>query len=487
LNRKVAVKCAPNFPAILFFAVTVLSLFILSNKAYADYAEDLKVKTVDFSKVQETSSFLVKPISNITFQDFYYSDHADRPYCFENSEGRCLDKQNNFFMTLQGNAQYKNRFYVYYKTEFNEDNQIRLKKGYVLLKLGIWSIEAGQDTIWIGPGYHGSFLLSNNAEGFPLVRIRTEEPFRLPWIFSTIGEFKYDIFRGFADNFSLLGQRLSWRPMPLLEFGANQVVYIPQDKHYSIADYPHIFFSANENTGSQSTTQYDNDQKASLDVSLDMPFLSKVSPFVNGKIYAEYGGNDSYALWQSEDEANMRHEPLWKKLRWPFQFDFLNIAWLTGLFLTTGNVDFRFEYGQNYASYPIFYDWYEEFGTQYRRHGPWYSHLNTNYGMITGHEMGNDADDYYFELNYRRSRGSLKIYYDQERHGLSANVAYPPEQRYEYGLRPAYKFDQFTVFADLIYNHYKNVNFSTDPTTFSIHPGTTLDEFIAGLGVDVGF
>jgi hypothetical protein len=378
--------------------------------------------------------------------------------------------------------------YFYYKSELNGDGQLRLKKGYGLVKMGIWSFEAGKDTIWIGPGYHGSFLLSNNAEGFNLFRLRTDEPFRLPWIFSHIGEFKYDIFRGFADNFSILGHRLSWRPIPLLELGANQVVYIPPDKHYSIADYPHILFSSGENIGgTQTTNQFNNDQKGSLDIALDMPFLSKVSPFVNGKIYAEYAGNDTYALWQSEDAARMRNEPLWKKLRWPFQFDFLNIAWLTGLYLTTGDVDFRFEYAQNYASYPIFYDWYAEFGPQYRRHGYWYSDLNTNYGMITGHEMGNDADDYYYEITIRHNPGSLKIYYDQERHGLSRDVSYPPEKRYEYGLRPAYQFKNLVFFADLVYNHYKNVNYSTNPVQYDIHPGTELDEFIAGLGVEINF
>ena len=109
------------------------------------------------------------------------------------------------------------------------------------------------------------------------------------------------------------------------------------------------------------------------------------------------------------------------------------------------------------------------------------------YGMITGDEMGNDADDYYFEITLRHEPGSLKIYYSQERHGLAANVTYPPEHRYEYGLRPAYQINNITLFADLIYNHYKNVNYSTDPTLFDIHPGTELDTFIIGLGASIGF
>ncbi len=476
--------------SVLLFITSSIAILLFFNTAYGNFAEDLQYKTTDFSKVQEGpgASYAIKPVSALTLEDFHYTHYAKRPYCFENAEGRCLDKNNNFFATVEGNGQYKNSFYVYYKTELNEDNQIRLKKGYGLFKAGIWSFEVGKDTIWIGPGYHGSFLLSNNAEAFNLVRIRTEEPFRLPWIFSNLGEFKYDIFRGWLENSSLLGHRLSWRPMSLLELGANQVVYIPGGKNYSVYEYPHIFFSSNENvSGERTANSFDNDQKASLDIALDMPFLSKITPFENGRIYAEYGGNDMYAWWQKEDASRMRDEPLRKKLIWPFQFDFLNIGWLTGLFLTTGDVDFRFEYAENYASYPIFYDWYAEFGPQYRRHGPWYTGLNTDHGMITGHAMGNDADDIYVEMTIRHKPASLKIYYDLERHGLSSGATTPPEKRYQYGLRPSYQWNAVTLFADLVYNQYRNVNFSNDPLAFDIHPGTRLDEFIAGFGVEFTF
>ena len=101
--------------------------------------------------------------------------------------------------------------------------------------------------------------------------------------------------------------------------------------------------------------------------------------------------------------------------------------------------------------------------------------------------MGNNSDDYYFEVNIRHNPGSLKIYYDQERHGLSRDVPYPPEHRYEYGLRPAYQIKNYTLFADLIYNHYKNVNYSTNSLGYDIRPGTELDELIAGLGVEINF
>lgn len=490
-NIRTLVRRAP-FP---LFIMTCLFLF--ANNAHADLKDDFQEKIVDFTKTdgEPDSSSFIKPVSKLTLQGFYYSDYLKKTYCFENAEGRCLDKEFNPFAAIEGKGRVDDKYYIYYKTELNEDGQLRLKKAYGLMKAGIWSLEAGKDTVWVGPGYHGSLILSNNAEGFLLVRVRTEEPFRLPWLLSYLGEFKYDLFRGWSDNSSILGHRLSWRPMPLLEIGGNQVVYIAPGKNYSISEYPHVFVSSNENSwvsGDQSAPKtFDNDQKASIDIALDMPFLSKITPFINGKLYAEYGGNDSFAAWQKEDKATFK--TMWKrqdtKWVWPIGLDFLNIGWLAGLFLTTGDVDFRVEYAENYDSYPLFYDLYDELGGN-RRHGPWYTHMNTRDGMIMGHQMGNMADDLFFEITLRHNPASLKINFDQERRGFSngsGNNNNPPETRYQYGLRPSYRFKTYTLFADLIYNHYRNVNFSNDALSVDVHPGTRLDEYIAGLGMEISF
>jgi hypothetical protein len=157
------------------------------------------------------------------------------------------------------------------------------------------------------------------------------------------------------------------------------------------------------------------------------------------------------------------------------------------LFLTTGDMDFRLEYAQDYASYPLFYDYY--LPSTNRRVGVWYTELNTRDGMIMGDNMGNNADDLYFEFTIRFGPAAMKTYFDQQRRGLAPDVTYPPEKKYQYGLRPSYRFESFTLFADMIYNHYRNVNYSTstDPLQIDIHPGTSLDEYIAGLGIEMTF
>ncbi len=443
--------------------------------------------------VSTTTPSLIKPVNSITTEGFFYSASDKAPFYFPNAEGRRLTRQFQLFTDVDGFGHFGNRFSLYYKAEANENGDFTLQKGYGVLRTGILAWEVGKDSIWLGNGYHGSLLLSDNAPDYLLARVRTIEPFRLPWIFSHLGEFKYDFFQGWPQGTPFIGQRISWRPFSLLELGYNQITVITGHKHYKVWQYPHVFVSSHENaSGERKPNDYDNDQMVSLDAALDMPFLRKFTPFTNGRIYAEYGGDDSFAGWQTEDKETMRK--LWHhqdtKWIWPIPFDFLDVAWMSGLYLTTGNVDFRMEYAQNYTSYPLFYDLYGYWGVN-RRDNFWYYNLHYK-DQIMGHEMGPAADDFFTEMIFRHGQWAWKINYDRERRGLTKD-GLPPELEYQYGISPSYRFGRYRVFSDLIYTHYRNVDFNADPlkadnaSNFAIRPGTRRDEMVAGLGLEVDF
>lgn len=48
----------------------------------------------------------------------------------------------------------------------------RLRRAYVALRVFGTRIDIGRDTQWFGPGYHGDFVLTDNAPPFDMVRIR---------------------------------------------------------------------------------------------------------------------------------------------------------------------------------------------------------------------------------------------------------------------------------------------------------------------------
>ncbi len=433
--------------------LVVLILLMVPPTARAD--EPIENINVTGESMPVSSPFVIKPIDKITIEGIYDPDASKHVYCFANEEGRCLKEDYNLFTDIEGGAKYDDRFSVYYKAEFL-NAEPTIKKVFGVLKTGIWSWEVGRDSIWVGVGYHGSFLLSDNADDFLLARVKTDEPFRFPWFLSSLGDFKYDIFRGWSDNSSLLGQSLTWLPTSIVQLGFNEVVYIPETKHYALYEYPGVFFST---TGAEAGT---SSTKCSFDLAIDMPFLADISFFTGGKIYGEYAFDDYYAWWKTVDRGLA-----WKGLG----IVLMNTAWRAGLALSTENTEFHFEYANNINTVP------------------WYNITNVREGVIMGDSAGNLADDLYFEFDVHDNPWNTKLFYDQERQGEQQNdaAAFPPPQfRYEVGIKPSYRFSKtLTLFADLIYNHYRNLNLSTDPTLFDIHPGTRRDEIISGLGIEV--
>jgi hypothetical protein len=429
-----------------------------------------------------SSNFYIEPISYITLRA--YSFDTDVPgkksYCLENMEGNCLDKALNAFLNVTGQGRLHRNITFFYEGQLKgseEETDAILKKAYIKVKTGPFHWEFGKDSLWIGHGYHGSLLLSSNAEPFLLAKLDTD-PFRLPFFLSKIGEFKYTLFHGWLDDFNMLGHRLAWKPFDIFEFGANQTVVYAKGRGYDITDWPHLFFSSEENVPG---AYFNNDQRASLDIALYMPFLNKLPLLQGGKIYVEYAGEDTYAVWQKED----------KNWVGPFGFEFLGGAILTGLYLTTGSTDFRIEYAENYRSYPIFYDWYEKHGIHKASKGEqWYKGTPfLNKGVLMGHHMGPEAEDIFFEIKHRFDNLSLTGFYDKERHHLYKKIDQyhiyktTPEIRHQYGLDILYAFERFEINGTVIYNRYKNVDSDPDTLKISVTEGKEAKEVIGGIGI----
>ena len=441
-------------------------------------------------------SFYLEPLSEVTFRVYTFSTDVPnkKSYCLENMEGNCLDKGLNAFLNVVGGGRLSRNVTFFYEGQIQagkEDTDAILKKAYIKLKTGSLSWELGKDSIWLGHGYHGSLLLSSNAEPFLLFKVTTEEPFRLPFFLKRLGEFQYTMFHGWLDNFNMLGQRLAWKPFSLLELGVNQTVTYYKDKGIKVWDWPHVFFSSSENIGGQHANKYNNDQRASLDAALYMPFLNKLPYLKGGKIYAEYGGEDIYAWWQKADPTTGGHHA-W---RGPLGFDFLGEGFILGLFLTSGDTDFRYEYAENYESHPLFFDWYKFVGVDYPSKGEqWYRGIPFSYkGALMGHVMGPEAEDNYFEIKKRAGNFVFTAFYDRQRHHIYNKIdqyhIYPatPEIRQQKGLDVLYAFKRFEIDATVIYNTYKNVNSNPDilasTKAYHILVGQDAKELITGVGI----
>ncbi len=292
-----------------------------------------------------------------------------------------------------------------YLEESDGDDQVtaaRVEEGYLRLSAGKWYLEAGRESLWWGPGRHGSLLLSNNARPFDLVRFGNDQPVLLPGFLSRLGPVRIEGFltrleedRVVSKPF-MAGARLEVSPLPCLALGASRVVMLGGSGRSvtwnTVAD---VLSLEEENNSNQP-----GNQLASVDWRLSLPW--RAQPF---EFYGEVGGEDEAGGFFSRE------------------------AYLLGLYLPrlgpSAVFDFRVEYADTY------------FNGHDGHPRPWYTHGTYGSGYtyeqrVIGHHMGTDAKDLYLELGFYPAEG-VRVWasFDREKRELSSD---DPEERREYAV-----------------------------------------------------
>jgi hypothetical protein len=116
-------------------------------------------------------------------------------------------------------------------------SQFELLDSYGALKLGNVQFSFGKQTAWFGPGESGPWLFSDNAPPLMMLRINSDEPFRIPLLSKILGPAQAEFFIGqlsgqqfVFDNNTVLGpnvdpepymhgEKISFKPTRNLEFG----------------------------------------------------------------------------------------------------------------------------------------------------------------------------------------------------------------------------------------------------------------------------
>ncbi len=437
--------------------------------------------SIGFSQsVFKSDWYTINPVNSVALRTYYLDSKYPRVrYFLNNSDGEYLEKRFTPFLSADGSAQFFSKLYFNYRFNINHTEGILLKKATAKLQLGSVSFEVGKQNVWLGHGYHGSLLLSNNAEPYPLIKFQTEKPFRIPYI----GKFTYLMMNGWPKDFKIFAHRFTYLPVSWFEFGITQTVVYKAN--YKIWEFPKIISASQENLPGR----FNNDQRASLDVAFYLPFLKNFPPFENGKIYFEYAGEDLEAWWQKEDNV-------WVG---PLGFEFYDPGMTAGLHLAAENTELRIEYSQNYKIINLFHQVHT--GKSYQLYTKkWYLSRQfdtfipfANYGSNMGHHMGSEADDLYFEVIQKFNNKRLKIFFDIERHGLASgkgsvyteNVS--PEKVYQSGLEIIYPVKNISVSFIFMWNYYKNIDL--DPSLLRIVPSQklSLNEYITGFSVRYDF
>jgi hypothetical protein len=298
---------------------------------------------------------------------------ADRTPDMENIRGDEFQRGSNYRAGLATRGTVLDRFAYYLHPEYADsslaDGDVDLIEGYGKAMIGDFEIEAGKDSLWWGPGYHGSMIMSNNAMPFTMVQVTNPQPIQLPWIFRALGPVRGQWFlaqlehdRDFPEA-RLSGVRLDIKPHPLVELGASRVVMFGGRgmPRVDLFDYGKMFLSTSE--------QAENNQLAGFDISVLVP-LWKNAPLRSVRFYADFAGEDEAAMLPSK----------WGEL---FGVQFNDV-------LKTGRTDLRIEYANDHV--PGFDDLFYTHNI--------YTSGYTYEDRIIGHHMGTNSSDLFVQLSH---------------------------------------------------------------------------------------
>ncbi|MBN2455209.1 MAG: capsule assembly Wzi family protein [Sedimentisphaerales bacterium] len=363
----------------------------LIDRLKAEFRDELiTIGTLDEAPV----TGFIKPVEDPYIKYVF----AEKTPDLENQRGDIFDKHSNYRFGFYSRMKFFDSLAFCFHPEYvdsssDPDRNVELIEGYGKGSLGNLEIELGKDSLWWGPGYYGSMIMSNNAEPFKMVKLSNPGPIQLPWIFRSLGPFKAVWFLTELEDdrtvpeAKLTGLRLNFKPHPAWEIGLSKVIMFGGSgrANVSLKDYLNMFRPQSE--------QPENNKLAGFDTSVLLALNHRYAKSI--KLYADFAG---------EDEAGGLPAK-WGRL---FGIQLNDI-------LRTGRTDFRLEYANNHIS--------NKPNVFYTHHI--YQSGYTYKGRIIGHHMGTDSRDIFIRLtHYLKKDLIVGLEFDREVTGLSSS----PEQ-----------------------------------------------------------
>ena len=341
----------------------------------------------EFRRDPDGQSFF-KPVER-AYAGYLYSDR--RPYFPSvNNNGNEFESGHNGFAGFSSAAKFRDTLTVHFTPEYRldeESSRVRLQDAYVKAGIGPFDFQAGRDAMRWGPGYHGSLLMSNNAEPLDMIRASTAHPVILPWVFGKLGPMRPTLFLARLEEdrdfprANLLGMRLDFKPTPAFGFALNRVILFGGEgrQALSASDWASVFFATD--SAEHSSSPIDGDQILSIEASYIHLNRAGRLPWSGLKLYTEIGAEDSSGETKSPTAR----------------------AYLFGAYVDEPfrikDFDLRVEYATTARENRV------PSAQWYRHHI--YTSGYTYKGRVIGHHMGPDATDLFIRGQYHSSGGMV--------------------------------------------------------------------------------
>jgi hypothetical protein len=265
-----------------------------------EFSPELLALGVDSYGIRgERPRFLeVKPLQYLQLRGGYTTN---APTNLENSNGERLEQGVNGRVAGASWLEAGGFLAAYAHPEFRfgqDSASGRLVEGYVKGRLGPFELVVGRESLWWGPGFHGSMVLSNNALGLDMIRLQTAEQITLPWVLRHLGPFKLTaLFGQFEEErefprTKLSGFRLGLSPASWLELGLGRTFMFGGDGRPEPAwyEYPLTLVISKDDLRSR----YSGNNLFQFDVSVRLADIGKYIPLSrDAEIYLDFGWDDT--------------------------------------------------------------------------------------------------------------------------------------------------------------------------------------------------
>jgi len=360
------------------------------------------------------------------------------------------------YLTVVAQPKYITNPHVLGQGATNNVHNAYMRELNVKLSMANIALEVGRGTQWWGPGYRGSLLLTDQAFPLDMIKLGSEEPFKLPWIFQDLGQWRINSFLTQLERdrdsprVKVFGLRVNYLPTSWLELGVARLTQFDGRAHTS-QSFPSTVFKA---YGSAPNALGANDvnEQVVIDFRAKVPHVNYLVPFPSGlQLYGEIGSEDKWSKFPLSTTA----------------------AVLGGIYIPQlfpgDSMDLRFEYADT--------DWGRRM-TGDRHSAGWYNNATYVSGMRyrgqpLGHWIGTDGIDYFLRMTrHLRDDLQLGINWDRSLRGRGNPIS---EKKQEAGADVTWWFSkQFSLTVAYTYQRIENPGQITSINPFQ-------ETFAAGL------
>ncbi len=382
-----------------------------------EFSPELLALGVDAYGIRgERPRFLeVKPVEFLQLRGGYTSN---APTILENSDGERLEQGVNGRVAATSWLTAGGHFAAYVNPEFQFGQGYasgRLVEAYVKGRLGSFELVVGRESLWWGPGFHGSMLISNNPLGLDMIRLQTAEQITLPWVFRYLGPMKVTVLFGQFEEerdfprTKLSGFRFDLAPATWLELGLSRTGMFngegrPSPKWYQ---YPLTLVISEDDLNSI----YNENNLFQFDVTVRLANIGKYIHLTrDAEVYLDFGWDDTCC-----ETAYI-----------PLKPGFTVGLYLPNLFRSP-DTTFRVEY-TNTSSFNF-------------THGI-YTDGYVRKGFVLSHFVGTGGEDLFFLLTQRldkRLMVGMELDFAQRGRTTAGLVFATKEQRSHFGVEVSYQ------------------------------------------------